>query len=145
MFFRERALPRHRGHHGNLREFGELNEFLSGIRVHHALSRMNDRIIGVQQCFGRGLNVGRIPRCCSRLDRTVAVHDVVRYFGGRHVSRNLDHHGPGPASLECRECSTHRIHYALGNSDLLNLLGNRGIALKRAVMREYAGALPGMT
>ena len=121
MLFGESALARHSGHHRDLRQFGKLDQIFSSIGVHYPLPRMYDRVGGVHQGFGGCLYSGRVACCRCGLDRTITIHDAVWHLSSRHICRNLDHYGAGPAAFEGGECAAHRVYYTFRNINLLDL------------------------
>ena len=136
MVFRKGALAVRRRHDRDVEELGECEQFGARLRIQHALSGDDDRVLRLDQHFRRVIDVARIA------GRTGAAHGrvidlVAGEFGGHHIGRHLDHDRAGAAVLQRVEGAPHCRHRVLGQQNRLDMLCHRGIGAGRIEQRKH--------
>ena len=142
--------PHQRHRHGNLRDLGELANFVGGIAKHRAAADVDDRPLRLHDRFSRLLDL----RFVAAGERAIAAQiDLVGIFefglGRADIFGNIDQHRPGPSAGRDVKRFLHRLgeivhvfhqHIVLGagpaDTDIIGFL-------KRIVADEICRNLPG--
>ena len=134
MIVGERVLPFVRCQHGELKLFGEVDDFLPRMRILGSRTDQEHRFTRPIDAPDQGFDGGRIGIGLDRRQR-LGHGDVG--VGFRYIARQRHHHRAGPAAARDMKCPAHDARDLFGIVDLDDPLGDA--AEKSAVVELLAG------
>ena len=143
MILGKRALAVDRRHDGGLQQVRQFDQLRARLRVQHALARIQQRRLGIEQHLGCFLDVADIA-ARDRGAHGRIVQRLVAEIRFHHIGGHFDHDRPEPAVLQGAEGAPHHRHGHVRQGHGFDLLGHGSERARRVEHREQLRVLSGM-